>query len=118
MNTTRKTIQVYIPVKWDSHIKGYWKDNQGKVYVDNILISRYTPLQFTRIKADLFNAGELAIFYIQGDIAYIQGKDTLERLTRRIILENIQQTDIQGLLSQYGGLTYFQDKQQAHIWQD
>lgn len=114
---TRKNIQAYIPVQFESTIKGYWKDTQGKVYIDNILISSYTPLQFERIKAHLFNSGELAIFYIQDDIAYIQGKKTLERLTRRIILENVKADDIQGLLNQYSGFTYFQNTRKAHIWQ-
>ena len=113
----KKTIKVYCPIKQDSNIKGYWKDNTSKVYVDNIIISRYTPLQFERIKVNLFNSGELAIFYIQDDIAYIQSKDTLQRLTRRTILKNIKADDIQGLLNQYGGLTYFIDRQEAHIWQ-
>ena len=118
MNTQRKTIQVYIPVKWDSHIKGYWKDSQGKVYIDNIIISRYRPLQFERVKANLFNSGELAIFYIQDDIAYIQSKDTIQRLTSHIILDNVKADDIQGLLDIYGGLTYFTNTKQAHIWQE
>jgi len=113
----RKTIQVYCPIKQDSSIKGYWKDNTGKVYIDNIIISRYTPLQFERVKANLFNSGELAIFYIQDDIAYIQSKDTIQRLTSHIILDNVKADDIQGLLSQYGGLTYWEDRQEAHIWQ-
>ena len=112
----RKTIQVYIPIKDTSNIKGYWVDN-GKVYIDNILISRYTPLQFERVKAHLFNSGELAIFYIVDDVAFIQGKDTLERLTRCTILENITQEDIQGLLNKYSGFTYFIDRQEVHIWQ-
>jgi hypothetical protein len=113
----RKTIQVYTPIKEPSNIKGYWKDSQGKVYIDNILISRYTPLQFERVKAHLFNSVELAIFYIVDDIAYIQGKGTLERLTRHIILENRTQMDIQGLLNKYSGFTYFIDRQEVHIWQ-
>jgi len=112
----RKTIQVYIPVKWDSHIKGYWID-KGKVYIDNILISRYTPIQFERVKSNLFNSGELAIFYIQDNIAYIKSKDNIQRLTRRIILENVENEDIQGLLNKYGGLTYFTDRKQVHVWQ-
>ena len=118
MNTQRKTIQVYCPIKQDSSIKGYWKDNTGKVYIDNIIISRYTPIQFLRIKAHLFNSGELAIFYIVDDIAYIQSKDTIQRLTRRIVLDDIQADDIQGLLDIYGGLTYFTNTKQAHIWQE
>ena len=114
----KKTIKVYCPIKQASSIKGYWKDNIGKVYVDNILISRYTPIQFLRVKGSLFNGGEQAIFYIVDDVAYIQSKDTLQRLTRRTILENVKADDIQGLLSQYGGLTYFTDRQEVHIWQD
>jgi len=117
MNTQRKTIQVYIPVKWDSHIKGYWKDESGKVYIDNILISRYTPLQFLRVQAHLFKQGEQAIFYIKDDITYIQSKNTIQRLTRHIVLNDVQANDIQGLLNIYGGLTYFTDTKQVHIWQ-
>jgi len=112
-----KNIKVYIPVKFDSTIKGYWKDSTGKVYIDNILIQACTGLQFERIKANLFKQGEQAIFYIQDDIAYIQGHNTLERLTRCIIIENVQANDIQGLLNKYTGFTYFINEKQAHIWQ-
>jgi hypothetical protein len=112
-----KNIKAYIPVKFNSTIKGYWKDNKGQVYIDNIIIQTCTGLQFERIKANLFKQGEQAIFYIQDDIAYIQGKDTLERLTRNIIIENIQDKDIQGLLNKYSGFTYFKTEKQAHIWQ-
>lgn len=114
---TTKNIQAYIPVQFNSTTKGYWKDSEGKVYIDNILISCYTPLQFERVKAHLFNSGELAIFYIQDDVAYIQSKNKLERLTRRSILENVKSDDVQGLLSKYSGLTYFINTQEVHIWQ-
>lgn len=114
---TQKNIQAYIPVKFNSCIKGYWKDTQGKVYIDNIIIQSCTGLQFERIKAKLFQQGEQAIFYIQDDVAYIQSKNKLERLTRRSIFEDVKSDDVQGLLSKYSELTYFINTQEVHIWQ-
>jgi hypothetical protein len=111
-----KNISVYIPVKFNTSVKGYWTDKAGKIYIDNILIQICNGLQALRIKANLFNSGELAIFYIQEDIAYIQSKDTLERLTDKIIIENVKTSDIPALLKRYSGLTYFETSQRVIIW--
>lgn len=41
--------KLFIPVKYKTNIKGYWLNN-GKIYIDNILILRYTPLHIYRVK--------------------------------------------------------------------
>jgi hypothetical protein len=120
---TRKTIQVYIPIKEDSHIKGYWKDEQGKVYIDNIIISRYTVNQFERVKAYLFNAGELAIFYKIGNAAIIEdieGKRIY--LNNKILLryEHLRPSIFKALLKDYKGFTVYKNKGYylIEIWQE
>jgi len=75
----RKNISIYIPVKFETSIKGYWKDNTGKIFIDNILIQVCNELQALRIKANLFNSGELSVFYKDNLCAMIgdaQGKRT------------------------------------------
>ena len=70
---------IYQVVKEKTNIKGFWKDDTGKVYVDNIKKVKYSD----SIKHELFEAGELSVFYTKSikdntgckDFAVIENSD-------------------------------------------
>jgi len=111
-----KNIKVYIPVKFETSIKGHWTDSQGTIFKDNIIIQLCDAVQFERIKAHLFNEGEIAVFYIQDNIAYVQSKNTLGRLTTKTVIENVTDENITELLKQYDSFTYFKVERKVDVW--
>ena len=48
-----ENIEVYTPCSFETNIKGYWLDNNGKLYEDNILIQKVNELQYQTIKKNL-----------------------------------------------------------------
>jgi len=104
----QKNIKVYIPVNFDTSIKGYWLDNE-KLYCDNITIQSCNIYELQRIKHNLFNAGELAIFYVQNDIASIEDKKgtQLLRNKKEIYFKNINDDIIKEYCQKFGGCTVF-----------
>jgi hypothetical protein len=57
--------EVFVVVANETKIKGYWKNEQGKVYIDNIEVKTFLGIDFCYIqnlKRLLFAQGEEAIF--------------------------------------------------------
>ena len=69
-----ENIEVYTPCSFETNVKGFWLDNEGKLYIDNILIQKVNELQYQTIKKNLYSEGEKAIFYIQNEKAYIESE--------------------------------------------
>ena len=63
---------IYNPVKVKTGIYGFWKDNKGKLYKDNIeLIQVDKIFDFDVILKDLFNKGEKSVFVESDKTAFI-----------------------------------------------
>lgn len=105
MNTLFKVV------KHKTDIKGFWKDDKGKIYIDNIkTIPIKSEGQFQYESDILFKLGELAIFYILGDNAFVKDKEgNTQRLKERIILkpEKLSKEYVKGLINEYSGLTIY-----------
>ena len=104
-----------------SKVKGFWRDDKGKVYVDNVFIKRYRQRIKLRsgVKA-LFKQGEKSVFYKEGnDIAIIedrQGKRSI--LCNRQVLRRVKLSgqEVKGLLSKYSGLTIYNCKRSRGLY--
>ena len=102
--------KLFIPVKHKTNIKGFWQDDKGKVYIDNILIKKHNTID--KDKAQLFGQGEKAIFYIH------KGKAIIEDIKGNIIIlkycikykeSPISKGYIKALLNQHEGLTIYRE---------
>jgi len=116
-----KNIKVYTPCQFETGIKGYWLDDQGKLYKDNIIIQSVNALQFQGIKDKLYKAGEKAIFYIENERAYIEDKKGLITLKNKKIVNRAFINDfiIKEYCKIYNGITVFKNKEcyTIEIWQ-
>ncbi len=102
-------------VSYDTKIKGYWIDENGKVYIDNIELQNYPiirNLEFLNAIKVLFSIGEKCVFYKdvynQGVLRFPNRKWKV--LKNRIAwLENKKpsQKYIKALLNQHSGLTIY-----------
>jgi len=107
-------IDLYKIVKHDTNIKGYWIDTQGKVFVDNIEVYRCIGYgAIFNAKKELFNQGEQAIFYIEGNKAYIedkQGNIQVLKDKHTLNIKELKQDSIELLCRHFGGCTVFKNK--------
>ena len=104
--------KIYEVVKYKTSIRGYWRDNNGKLYKD--YISLYTPknpLDFDNKCRDLFFKKEKAVF-VRGKekafVIYPEKQEILENNT--IILKDkgkLSPSFFKKLLSDYNGFTIF-----------
>ena len=113
-------MNLYIIIKRKSNIKGFWQDNNGKIYIDNIKIIDYSE----KAKLELFKSGELAVFYCDNNKAYIEdknGKIDVLRVKKIIHYKRVNKTLIKELLSIYNGFTVYRNKTfkdfTIEIWQ-
>ena len=99
----------------ETDIKGYWIDDRGKLYIDNIKIEKYFAIDtgyfLSRIKT-LFANGEKCVFFKnafnEGCLQYPNNK--LEVLkTRKQIIYTCKPCElaIKILLKKYSGLTVY-----------
>ena len=94
-----------------SHIKGYWIDGQGKLYIDHIKEVKLETLeQVNRLKKSLFDRKEKAVFYIvDGQQAIIEAVDGQQVILKHRIewKEALKPSKdyIKTLCKLYGGLT-------------
>ena len=104
-----ENIEVYTPCSFETNIKGYWLDNDDKLYIDNIIIQKVNELQYQTIKKNLYNKGEKTIFYIQNEKAYIENLKGIETLTKKQSFKTCMLTDtvIKMLCKEYNGITVF-----------
>lgn len=108
--------KLYECKKIKSDIRGFWIDNTGKVYIDNIFIKTINnSFDFNIEKQRLFDAGEKTIFYIKGyyNHAYIEystGKIDILHNQNIIKVKTLSINDIKGFLKKHKGLTVFKDR--------
>ena len=100
--------------KIKSDIKGLWRDDNNKVYFDNIqIITCYTKYKLLQLIRKSFLSGEKACFYTSGGIAYIMNNDKsiIELLgQKRICRDKLSIKEVKALLKQYSGLTIFKNR--------
>lgn len=105
----QKKRKVFIPCKIKTDVFGYWIDESGKLYKDNIIIQSVNAIQYNRLKNNLFKQGEKAIFYTENEKAYIEDKEKILKLNEKrefysnIINENV----LKRLCADYGGCTVY-----------
>ncbi len=97
--------------KIKSDIKGFWQDNNKKIYIDNININYcYTDYKLLNLMRKSFLSGEKACFYTDNDKAFIlsnDGKKTILRNKKTLKRHKLSVNEIKYLLSIYEGLTIF-----------
>jgi hypothetical protein len=110
-------------VKHKTNIRGYWLADNGKLYKDNISLLHLNNDNIEDVKFDLFNRGELSIFYKDNLCAIIedvQGKRT--HLYNKTILKYkyIRPSLFKALLKDYKGFTVYKHKGYylIEIWQE
>ena len=105
-----KDIKVYTPCSFKTGIKGFWIDKAGVLYEDNILIQSASLSGYNRIKHLLYKAGELAIFHVKNETAYIEDKKGLTVLknTQDIIFSKYpHELILKSVCEKFGGCTVF-----------
>lgn len=108
-------------VNYDTNIKGYWKDNTGKISIDNIELFRPKSAWEFENKIDtLFLKGEKAVFVIGKDNAFVLlANGNIETLKERILFEGIYDLTneyIEKLLKKYNGFTYYKKEGIVETW--
>jgi hypothetical protein len=102
-------MQYYKCIKERSTIRGYWQDNQRKVYRDFIAIKDYyTFKDYLSIREDLQT--EKALFFVHGEQAFILAQSgAMDFLNNRIVyqVKKLLPSQIKVLLAKYNGLTIF-----------
>jgi hypothetical protein len=105
---------LYSITKNKSDTVGFWKDKEGKIYKDYIILKKLKYIKFQQGIAKLFRKGEKAVFYKSLGLGYIESKEgKTEVLTYKIELKekHLKAGYIKALLNQHGGLTIFREKQ-------
>lgn len=105
---------IYTVVKEKTNALGLWKDENGKVYIDNIKL--FFPKSVSEYEAklySLFASGEKAVFVRGREKAYIEDKEgSIQELSNKVTIqklkgERLSHNEIKDLLNMYGGLTIF-----------
>lgn len=114
--------KLYNIVKQKTNIKGFWKDKEGKLFIDNVKIKNclnYRKLQLNIKK--LFDNGEKEVFYnshFYSTIEDRQGNKTLLTNCIRWKQKHLNASFVKLLLSQHNGLTIYRNKRDytIEIW--
>ena len=107
MEGTKMNNIIYQVTKEKTNIRGYWQDDNGKLYRDNIKQVKYN----SNLKQQLFDSGELAVLYINSKghaiIEDNTGHDTV--LKNKVIFECKVFTVkiLKDFLKKYGGITVY-----------
>lgn len=116
---------IYEVVKQKTSARGYWINEKGKLFKDNIKFAQINnALDFEKCLSDLFLKGEEAIFYTTGKTAYIESKGGITNLTKKIIYikKHLKPSFIKSLLKEYKGLTVYYSNDfkgyTVEIWQE
>jgi hypothetical protein len=109
-------------VKHKTNIRGYWLSDTGKLYKDNISLLYLNNDNIEDVKFDLFNRGELSIFYKDNYCAIIedsQGKRTELYNQKLLKFKHISAGLFKALLKDYKGFTVYKDNGYYYIeiWQ-
>jgi hypothetical protein len=97
--------------KKKTDIKGFWKDETGKVHIDNIKL--FYPQNAGEFESKLFimfSEGEKAVFTYGKNKAFIINKngDTItlnQKISERV--DKLSFNQIKNWLNEYGGVTVF-----------
>ena len=115
-----RIVDIYTITKEKTNIRGFWQNDKGKVYIDNIKIKPYSD----NLKDNLFLSGELAVFYCDDNTAYIESKNgciDVLRVKRIIHYKSINVSLIKELLANFNGITVYRNKTfndyTIEIWQ-
>ena len=114
---------LFCVVQNETDIKGYWKDSEGKLYIDNIEAKQYGAINeeaFQNMKKLLFASGEEAVFYKDAsNYAIIEGKygskDILKKRIAWIEEEGPSKEYIEVLLQQENGLTIYKLEEAVYL---
>jgi hypothetical protein len=108
--------KLFIPVKHKTNIKGIWQGDNGKVYFDNIQVKSIPILYrdyLSLLKRELFNNGELCIFYKniynEGIIEDERGDKTILKNQRIFKVNKLSISLIKDILGKYNGLTIYKN---------
>lgn len=109
----------------ETDIKGYWLDNKGKLYIDNIKIVGAVGYRAVySIKQDLFKTKKQeAIFYKEGKRAFVEDKEGNIKNLRYCLTweeDNLTEAYIKALVKVHGGLTVYTLKNgfKLEIWKE
>lgn len=112
--------KLFYTVKEKTNVIGYWKNDTGKLFKDYInVISCHYSLDI--LKKELFNKGELSVFYIHNGEAFIESKEgTVINLKTQNLIRRARITKkfFKTLLSKYNGFTVYKKNgyYQFEIW--
>jgi hypothetical protein len=114
--------KLYSITKEKSKIRGFWRDENGKIYIDKIKIENCENSQSLNEKSKaLFLQGEKAVFYSAINGAFIESASgKLEFLRHKITWQEnkLRPSFVKELLKQNGGLTIYKEKNgfKIEIW--
>lgn len=102
-------------VNYQTNVKGYWLDNDGKLFIDNIKIEVFPIIEkcyFNIIKGNMFLQGEKCVFYKniynEGVLEYPNGNKTiLKNRLEYITPRKPNKKALNKLLKKYRGLTIY-----------
>lgn len=99
----------YFVAKYKTNALGFWKDNQGKIFIDKIHIKEcYSDYAFLINKRKSFLNGEKAIFYIENNFAIIESENGEKTFLKNCIRwkeKKLNHSFIKELLNQHNGFT-------------
>jgi hypothetical protein len=99
------TSYIFQAVKEKTNIRGFWRNEAGKLYIDNLLVLKYSH----EIKQESFNSGELAVFYVNSDghaiIEDKKGNITVLKTKECITVKRLKGRLVKDFVNAYGGVT-------------
>lgn len=115
--------EVFIVVANETKTKGYWKNKEGKVFIDNIEVKRFFGIDFCYIqnlKNLLFASGEEAIFIKDcNNNAIIETREGNKTILRNRIAwietRKPSQKYIEALLEQNEGFTIYELEEEIFL---
>ena len=116
-------IKLYTVTKKKTNIKGFWKDEKGKIFIDNIKIKSFCSYPRKEI-ISLFNNGEKAIFCAWNDKhALIVDYNYNKSILKHCITWNekhLKPSYIKELLNQHSGMTIYRNEGNftIEIWKE
>ena len=115
---------IYEVTKSKTNIKGFWKDESGKVYIDNIkLYPLASVVDFESKLFLMFKQGEKAVFVTSKQKAFIvDDKGGFKTLSNKATLyrKTLSFNEIKNLLNENGGITIFkrEDYFKIEYWKE
>jgi len=105
---------LYTVTKEKSKIRGFWKAESGKIYIDKIKIENCENSQSLNEKSKaLFLQGEKAVFYSAINGAFIESASgKLDFLGHKITWQEkkLRPSFVKALLVQHGGFTVYKNE--------